>query len=82
MLRKMICAAHRPDHGGPRERPGFFVIGSRNPQFLRTMLALPRSERDPDDVDTDAEDHIADEVRYRVRAVGATVRSGTTVGLT
>lgn len=49
----------------PMERPGLFVFDTCR-QFLRTMPVLPRSERDPDDVDTDAEDHIADEMRYRV----------------
>jgi len=29
---------------------------------------IARDTRDPDDVDTDAEDHISDEVRYRVLA--------------
>jgi hypothetical protein len=28
---------------------------------------LPRDEKDPDDVDTEAEDHVADEARYRCR---------------
>jgi hypothetical protein len=27
---------------------------------------LPRLERDPDDIDTDAEDHVADEAGYRL----------------
>lgn len=35
-------------------------------QFVRTVPVLPRSERDPDDVDTNAEDHVADETRYRL----------------
>ncbi|MDN8612783.1 terminase large subunit domain-containing protein [Variovorax ginsengisoli] len=50
------------------EEPGIFVFESCR-QFIRTMPVLPRSERDPDDIDTDAEDHIADEVRYRILAV-------------
>ena len=29
-----------------------------------TLPVLPRDEKDPDDVDTDAEDHLYDEVRY------------------
>jgi hypothetical protein len=29
---------------------------------------IPRDSNDPDDVDTDAEDHAADEVRYRIYA--------------
>jgi hypothetical protein len=81
MMRKMMKAA-KPRKGLPREEPGLFVVGDHNPQFLRTVLSLPRDEDgDMDDVDTDAEDHIGDEVRYRVRAVGTTVSGGKTVGM-
>lgn len=69
MLRNAI-----PD-GGPREEPGLFVL-ERCAQFRRTLPVLPRSERDLDDVDTDAEDHIGDEVRYRVRRPDRTIYSG------
>ena len=55
-----------PTGKGPREKPGMFIC-RRCDQFLRTFPVLPRSEKDPDDVDTDAEDHVADEVRYRLR---------------
>jgi hypothetical protein len=49
----------------PREDPGLFVFENCL-QFLRTIPLLPRDlEGDPEDVDTDAEDHIADEARYR-----------------
>lgn len=49
----------------PMERPGLLVMETCR-QFVRTVPILPRSDRDPDDVDTDAEDHIGDELRYRV----------------
>jgi len=65
LLRRMLRDAVPGD--GPRERPGLFVSELCD-QFQRTIPALPRSSRDMDDVDTDAEDHIADEVRYRVLA--------------
>lgn len=81
MLRKMIQRA-RPKPGKPREEPGLFVVASQCPQFLRTVLSLPRDQKDLDDVDTDAEDHVGDELRYRVRGVGTETRSGTTRGLT
>lgn len=55
-----------PTEGGPRERPGLFICESCD-QFLRTVPILPRDDRDLDDVDTDAEDHVADEARYRLR---------------
>lgn len=49
------------------EEPGLFVFDTCR-QFIRTFPVLPRSDRDPDDIDTDAEDHIADEARYRCLA--------------
>lgn len=49
------------------EEPGLFVFNHCT-QFIRTFPVLPRDDRDPDDIDTDAEDHIADETRYRVLA--------------
>lgn len=48
----------------PMESPGIFVFDTCR-QFIRTVPVLPRSERDMDDVDTDAEDHCGDESRYR-----------------
>ncbi|MCG8556239.1 MAG: terminase, partial [Proteobacteria bacterium] len=79
MMRRRIRAA-QPKLGVPREQPGFFVVGEHCPHFLRTVLSLPRDKKDLDDVDTDAEDHVADEVRYRVRAMGTQGGSGTTTG--
>ena len=54
------------DTEGPREEPAIFVFDTCE-HWLRTVPTLPRSDKDPDDVDTDAEDHIGDETRYRVR---------------
>lgn len=48
----------------PLEYPGFFVFDTCR-HFVRTVPVLPRSEKDPDDVDSDAEDHVGDESRYR-----------------
>ena len=45
--------------------PGLYVFSTCR-QFIRTVPVLPRDERDMDDVDTAAEDHIGDEARYRV----------------
>lgn len=49
----------------PREKPGLFIF-SICEQFKRTVPVLPRSDKDLDDVDSDAEDHVYDEVRYRI----------------
>lgn len=48
------------------DRPGIYVFDQTCRDFIRTVPDLPRSEKDPDDVDTEAEDHIADETRYRL----------------
>jgi len=84
-MRRLMKHAHPPDvedQGSVREHPGFFVVGERCPQFLRTVLSLPRDEHDMDDIDDAAEDHVGDEVRYRLRRTGAALRTGTVVGLT
>lgn len=49
----------------PMEEPGLFVF-STCAQFLRTVPIIPRDLKKPDDVDTESEDHIWDETRYRV----------------
>ena len=49
------------------DKPGLYVFDTCR-DFIRTVPPLPRDAKDPDDVDTDAEDHIADEMRYRVLA--------------
>ncbi len=63
----------------PREEPGLFVF-SNCLQFIRTIPVLPRDEKNMDDVDTNTEDHIGDETRYRIRETGKRGRSGTTTG--
>jgi len=79
-LRKM-CKAAWPNEGRPRENPGLFVVGRECPQFLRTVPSLPRDEKNMDDVDTDSEDHIGDETRYRVRYFGTEASSGNHTGM-
>lgn len=74
-IRKMLKGALPPPAGGPREEPGLFVL-DRCQQFIETVPSLPRDDKDPDDVNTNAEDHIADEVRYRVRHLRKKVGSG------
>lgn len=51
---------------GPREEPGLFFFRTCR-HAIELIPSMPRDDKDLDDVDTDAEDHIADEVRYRVR---------------
>jgi len=49
----------------PMEEPGLFVFDNCR-QFIRTIPVLPRDERNQDDVDTNAEDHVGDSLRYEI----------------
>jgi hypothetical protein len=60
-IRSMLKAACNPQ----REEPGLFIFSTCE-HFLRTIPNLPRSDRDLDDIPDGAEDHVADETRYRV----------------
>jgi len=64
----------------PREKPGLFIFDDCK-SFIETIPVLPRDEKNMDDIDTDAEDHVADETRYLIRWVGNPGSSGTTTGL-
>lgn len=87
-MREAMKNAHQPtrtEEDGtvirlPRELPGLFVFNTCR-QFLRTVPNIARSEKDLDDVDTDAEDHVADEARYRVRQMNLRVRGSRLVGM-
>jgi hypothetical protein len=59
VLRQLLKASQT----WPMEEPGLFVFNTCR-QFIRTVPVLPRDDRDADDADSDAEDHIADETRY------------------
>ena len=50
--------------GGPR----LLVMDNCENGFIRTVPILERSEKDPDDINTDSEDHVADETRYAVNS--------------
>lgn len=65
-IRKLMKGALPPQGGGPREDPGMFIL-DRCDQFMETVPGLTRDDKDLDDVNTDDEDHIGDETRYRVR---------------
>lgn len=80
LVRKYLGQARRPKTGFPREKPGYFIFSTCD-QFRRTFPVLPRDKVKIDDVDSDAEDHIGDEVRYAVSAEGTGLRKGTTKGM-
>jgi hypothetical protein len=47
------------------EGEGLYVFNNCR-HTIRTLPTLPRDQKKLDDVDTNAEDHIADEIRYRI----------------
>lgn len=64
----------------PREKPGMFIFNTCT-MFIDLFPILPRDEVKQDDVDTDAEDHIGDEVRYKVLSLGVGAKGGRTTGM-
>jgi len=58
-----------------REEPGIFFF-ERCDQTVRTVPVLPRDDKILDDVNSAAEDHIGDEMRYRLRKKRRTVEIG------
>jgi hypothetical protein len=64
----------KPGESPVREKPGLFVWDVCG-RWLDTVPSLPRDEDDPDDVDTDAEDHAGDETRYECRRETRTAKS-------
>ena len=74
VIRQMLGAAKL----NPSERStnGLWIFNTCK-DFLRTFPILPRANKDLDDVDSEAEDHIADEVRYRCRHKIVQAYSGT-----
>ena len=79
-LRMAIYNAQPPEGGGPREYPGLFVFRTCKDGFIRTVPTISRDLKDPDDVDTETEDHVADEVRYVILSTGNRFSQGTTTG--
>ena len=73
--RKRLKNAEPKSPGLPREEPGLFIFSTCE-QWRRTVPTLPRDDKDLDDVDTEAEDHIGDEMRYRVRYKRKVLGSG------
>jgi hypothetical protein len=55
-----------PRKDGPREKPGMFVC-ERCVEWIRLVPIIPRDKKNQDDVDTESEDHAADETRYYLR---------------
>jgi len=65
---------------GVREMPGVFVFNTCT-ACIDLVPVLPRDEKNPEDVDTEAEDHIGDEFRYRILDSGVGGKAGRTKGV-
>lgn len=63
----------------PMEKPGLFVFRTCE-QWLRTVPVVPRDLKDPDDVDSESEDHDYDMTRYRIMHKRSTVEMHKLVG--
>jgi hypothetical protein len=63
-IRNRLQASFKKD-GLPREHPGLYVFDTCD-AFIRTVPVLPRDDKNTEDCNTEAEDHVADEVRYRL----------------
>lgn len=79
MVREALEAAKPNEDGRPRERPGLFAFDTCI-YYRELFPILPRDEKLLDDVDTEAEDHIGDEVRYRILELNKGGRLGKTKG--
>ena len=74
IFRKMLNGANS------KEEKGLYIFNVCR-QFIRTIPVLPRDKKHADDVDTNAEDHIADEARYRMLAEKSITNSLPVAGL-
>lgn len=67
MRERLIGCSPRPD-SRIREGKGMFVVKDDCPNFVRTIPVLPRSPKNPEDIDSNSEDHIYDSCRYMLQA--------------
>jgi hypothetical protein len=64
----------------PMEEPGLFVFEDCR-HFIRTVPTLPRDKREVDDIDSNAEDHVYDETRYKIFTVRHQLRQVKITGI-
>lgn len=79
-MRNAMYNAQPSESGGPRENPGLFIFRTCQDGFIRTVPGISRSLADLDDVDTDSEDHTADESRYVILSFVSRFQSSSTTG--
>jgi len=75
MMREYIKSAWSDDTG----TPGLFVFETCR-KLIAHIPALPRDEKDPEDVDTDSIDHDSEVARYCIMHKKSTVKTQTTKG--
>ncbi len=66
-MRERLVATAPGKESHIREAKGMFVVAEHCPQFVRTIPVLPRDKKNPDTVDSSAEDHIFDSCAYALR---------------
>jgi len=70
----------KKSEAGAREKPGLFIFNLCK-DWIENVPILPRDDKDPDDVDTDSNDHQFDETRYRIMTPRRITRYGRTEGI-
>jgi hypothetical protein len=78
-IRQRMKDAKRPE-SGVREKPGLFIFDLCK-DWIENVPILPRDDKDPDDVDTDSNDHQFDETRYRIMTPRRITRYGRVEGI-
>jgi hypothetical protein len=58
----------------PMEDPGLFIFDTCTDGFIRTIPVLQRDEKKIDDINSDEEDHVADETGYRIMDIPKTTQ--------
>lgn len=70
LMRDRLAAVTMPEFN---DMPALYVFDTCR-DWIRTVPSIPRDDKDPDDVNTEAEDHAADDTRYRVLAADHNVK--------
>jgi hypothetical protein len=75
-LREYLHSTAAQAHHPPDDRAGTFtVFRGKCPHLTRTLATIRRDPRDPEDVDTNADDHAADALRYALMSRPASAQA-------
>ena len=75
VCRDYLANAMPTQAGVSRAGPGLYIFDNCR-YFIDLVPSLSRDDADPDDIDSSVEDHIADEMRYRLRRVRRIMKNG------